>query len=84
MFAVFSGDDEHAYTLIFKPALAERPALIEDPRFYAPAYFGPYGWLALDLTAAPVDWREVAELLDTSYRQVALNRMLKALDQPGA
>jgi predicted DNA-binding protein (MmcQ/YjbR family) len=84
LFAVFSGDDDHPYTVIFKPDPAERPALLADPRFYAPPYFGPYGWLALDLTAAPVDWQEVTELLDTSYRQVALNRMLKALDQRGA
>lgn len=84
MFAVFSGDDDHPYTVIFKPDPAERPALLADPRFHAPPYFGPYGWLALDLTAAPVDWQEVTELLETSYRQVALNRMLKALDQPDA
>jgi hypothetical protein len=27
-----------------------------------------------------VDWQEVAELMESSYRQVALKRMLKALD----
>jgi hypothetical protein len=27
-----------------------------------------------------VDWVEVAELMETSYRQVALKRMLKVLD----
>jgi hypothetical protein len=37
--------------------------------------------VALDLTAAPVDWVEVAELMESSYRQVALKRMLKALDR---
>jgi hypothetical protein len=46
-----------------------------------PPYFGPSGWLALDFTAAPVDWQEVAELMESSYRQVALQRMLRALDQ---
>jgi predicted DNA-binding protein (MmcQ/YjbR family) len=81
LFAVFSGDDAHAYAIIFKPDPAERPALVDDPRFYAPAYFGPSGWLALDLSAAPVDWDEVAELLESSYRQVALKRMLAALDR---
>ena len=81
IFAVFSGDDDHAFAVIFKPDPAERPALLEDPRVYAPAYFGPAGWLALDLTAAPVDWDEVAELAEGSYRQVALKRMLKALDE---
>jgi hypothetical protein len=84
MFAVFSGDDHHPYALIFRPELAERPALLQDARFYVPPSFGPLGWLALDLSAAPVDWREVTELVETSYRQVALNRMLKALDQRDA
>ena len=30
LFAVFSGGDEHAFSVIFKPELAERPALVED------------------------------------------------------
>jgi hypothetical protein len=29
---------------------------------------------------APVDWEKVGELMDMSYRNVALKRMLKALD----
>lgn len=82
MFAVFEGNDDHPYTVIFKPDPAERPALLDDPRIYVPPYYGPSGWLALDFTVAPVDWAEVAELLETSYRQVALKRMLKALDEP--
>jgi predicted DNA-binding protein (MmcQ/YjbR family) len=81
LFAVFSGGDEHPFGVIFKPELAERPALVEDPRFYVPPYFGPSGWLALDFTAAPVDWEEVTELMESSYRQVALQRMLRVLDQ---
>ena len=80
IFAVFEGTDDHPYAVIFKPEPDERAALLGDTRFYVPAYFGPGGWLALDFTAAPVDWDEVAELMDSSYRQVALKRMLKQLD----
>jgi predicted DNA-binding protein (MmcQ/YjbR family) len=80
MFAVFSGIDERPWGVIFKPEPDERPALLGDERFYAPPYFGPGGWLALDFDAAPVDWDEVGELVESSYRQVALKRMLKALD----
>jgi predicted DNA-binding protein (MmcQ/YjbR family) len=79
MFAVFEGSDDHPYAVVFKPDPLERPALAQDERFYVPAYFGPAGWLALDFTAAPVDWSEVAELMESSYRLVALKRMLKAL-----
>jgi predicted DNA-binding protein (MmcQ/YjbR family) len=84
IFAVFSGTDERPWGLIFKPEPDERPALLEDGRFYAPPYFGPGGWLALDLAARKrVDWSEVAELVESSYRQVALKRMLKALEERG-
>ena len=75
-----AGTDERPWGLIFKPDSDERASLIGDERFYSPPYFGPSGWLALDLEAAPVDWDEVRELADSSYRQVALKRMLRALD----
>jgi predicted DNA-binding protein (MmcQ/YjbR family) len=79
IFAVFEGNEAHPYAAIFKPEPGERVALLQDPRFYVPPYFGPGGWLALDFTFAPVDWDEVAELMDGSYRQVALKRMLAKL-----
>ena len=79
MFAVYTGTESRRYSLVFKPDPNERPALIGDDRFYLPPYFGAAGWLALDLTAADVDLSEVAELVETSYRQVALKRMLAQL-----
>lgn len=84
MFAVF-GTHVSPRGLVLRPDADERAALLGDARFSSPPYYGPAGWLALDLDAAPVDWDEVAELLDDSYRQVALRRMLRALDasQPG-
>lgn len=81
MFAYFSGSlGDDPYALLFIPDGDEREALLHDDRFYKPKYFGPGGWLGLHLEAAPVDWEEVAELMDMSYRNVALKRMLKALD----
>ena len=80
IFAVFSGIEERPWGMIFKPDGDQRASLVQDERFYSPPYFGPSGWLTLDLEAAPVDWDEVRELADASYRQVALKRMLKALD----
>jgi predicted DNA-binding protein (MmcQ/YjbR family) len=79
MFAVFTGSVEDRFSVIFKPEPDERPALVADRRFYIPPYFGPGGWLALDFSSAAVDWDEVAELMEASYRQVALKRMLEAL-----
>jgi len=80
IFAIFTGLNEQRYSVVFKPEAEEKPALLEDPRFYKPPYWGASGWLALDFTAAKVDWTEVAELLEGSYRQVALKRMIAKLE----
>lgn len=75
--------------LIVLPDEADRAALAEDARFFAPAYLAPSGWIGIDLaaggTTAPddVDWQEVAELLDASYRQVAGVRRVARLDGRG-
>ena len=60
IFATFSGTEERPYGVIFKPELAERAALLTDSRFYAPPYYGPGGWVALDL--GPVHRQIVARL----------------------
>ncbi|WP_299010384.1 MmcQ/YjbR family DNA-binding protein, partial [uncultured Caulobacter sp.] len=59
---------------------SERTALEQDRRFFFPAYVGPFGWLGLDFDAAPVDWTEVGELIDASYRLTAAKRLIKQLD----
>ena len=43
----------------------------QPARFYMPAYIGPKGWVALRLDRGAVDWKEVAELVETSSGQVA-------------
>lgn len=80
IFAVYSTDEEHEHSLVFKPEPGEREALGQDSRMYVPPYFGAAGWLALDLVATAPDWQEVAELAEASYRQIALKRTLAVLD----
>ncbi|MFD1506805.1 MmcQ/YjbR family DNA-binding protein [Georgenia yuyongxinii] len=75
--------------LVVLPEESERPALVQDPRYFVPAYLAPSGWIGVDLTARgrdgpdDVDWDEVAELLDGSYRQVAGPRLVTRLDAEG-
>ena len=72
----------HDHAVLVLPDEADRPGLLEDPRTWVPAYLGPSGWLGLDLgpDAAAVDWDEVAELLDASYRLTAPARLVAELD----
>ena len=48
-------------------------------RFYLPAYVGPRGWVALRLDAGKVDWDEVAELMQCSYRLIAPKKLSTAV-----
>ena len=63
------------------PDEEEARALADDERFFTPAYWGPYGWVGLDLSGM-VDWDEVAELVETSYRETAPKKLIAELDQP--
>lgn len=69
----------------------ERQALLQDQRAYVPAYLGPSGWVGMDLEPGErctddagdgdgIDWAEIAELVETSYRLTAGPRLVSALD----
>ena len=85
MFAMYGGSRKGAtkdvlpHALLFVPDPAEAEALMQDDRFFVPAYVGAYGWLGIDLAVDP-DWDEVTELLDASYRQIAPKRAIAELD----
>jgi hypothetical protein len=43
---------------------------------------GPFGWLGLDFTARKkVDWGEVRELIDASFRMVASKKLIRQLEE---
>jgi predicted DNA-binding protein (MmcQ/YjbR family) len=56
----------------------------EPARFYLPAYIGPRGWFGLRLDGPAVDWAEVKNLVELSYRLAAPKTLIKALDGDGA
>ena len=66
--------------VLFIPDPDERDALLERDDVFVPPYEGAYGWLARRVEASSGDWDLLAELLDGSYRRVALVRQLAALD----
>ena len=47
-------------------------------RFFVPPYVGPSGWIGVFLDAG-VDWVELRDLLEDSYRLVAPKRLAAAL-----
>lgn len=88
MFAMYGGNVKGPgemrgmpYSLLVKVDDSDRRALEQDGRFFFPAYMGPFGWLGLDFTAAKVDWNEVTELIDASFRLIASKKLIKQLDE---
>lgn len=87
MFVMYGGNAKvdgamvpYPHAVLVKVDAAERPALEQDRRFFYPAYLGPSGWLGLDFEAAPVDWDEVGELIDASFRLTASQKLIRRLD----
>lgn len=87
MFVMYGGNAKaegemvpHPFSILVKVDESDRLALEQDPRFFRPAYMGPYGWLGLDLAAAEVDWDEVRELVDASFRMIAPRKLINQLD----
>jgi predicted DNA-binding protein (MmcQ/YjbR family) len=91
IFAMYGGsaktDIKGEYTqypnsILVKVDDSDRKAFEQDARFFYPAYMGPSGWLGLDFTARKkVDWAEVRELIDASFRLIAPKKLIKQLDQ---
>jgi len=87
IFAIFGGlvkgdhhDDRFARSVLVLVPPDELDALDGDGRFFVPAYWGPYGWRGLDLQTGDLDWDEVAELVEDSYRLTAPRRLVTELD----
>ena len=73
---------QYPHSIMVKVDESDRKALEQDKRFFYPAYMGPSGWLGLDFKAAKkVDWDEVRELVDASYRMVAPKKLVRQLDE---
>jgi hypothetical protein len=73
---------QYPHSILVKVDESDRKALEQDRRFFYPAYMGPSGWLGLDLTTRKkIDWDEVGELIDASFRMVAPKKLIRQLDE---
>jgi hypothetical protein len=83
-FAIFNGDaspprprwNGSGRSLHFVADALEFDALRQDGRFTKSPHHGDRGWLALRLDdPTEADWPEIAELLESAYRQVIPRRL---------
>jgi hypothetical protein len=91
IFAVFGGTEKGApsgtmafpQAVLFLPDPEEVRLLLRESRFFTPAYYGPFGWVGLDLSGE-VDWDEVRVLVEDSFRSTAPRTLVRALDASAA
>jgi predicted DNA-binding protein (MmcQ/YjbR family) len=81
MFAAFGEgvEGQEGLSLGVKVGFDRQDQLLKDSRFYPTPYAAHQGWVSFKIDDK-TDWNEVRSLLVEAYRQVALKRMLKALD----
>jgi predicted DNA-binding protein (MmcQ/YjbR family) len=73
-------DDRRGFWCAAPPGLQEEKVRSDPERFFRPPYVGHRGWLGVYLDV-PVDWDEVAELVEHAYRTIAPKRLVELLDQ---
>lgn len=86
LFAVFggvrklepSGMEQHPHAMLVRPDPLDVDVLLEREDAFSPAYFGPSGWVGIELDSLPED--EVRELLIESYRQTAPKRLSRHVE----
>jgi hypothetical protein len=72
-------DDRVAMWCAAPPGVQEHLVSAEPDRFFRPPYVGHRGWLGVYLDV-PVDWDEIADLVEDAYRMVAPKRLVAELD----
>ena len=78
IFASF-GEHEGRPSIGVKSTHPDQILFVRDARrFFVPPYVGQHGWLGI--YADEVPWPMIADLVETSYRMVALKRMVATLD----
>jgi len=78
---MFAGFGEHVgdLTLGLSVGHQRQAELLTDDRFFPTPYAARLGWVSTRIDSR-TNWDELAALVIEAYRQVALKRMLKALD----
>ncbi len=78
MFAGF-GQDADGITIGLAVGFERQDELLNEERFFPTPYAARLGWVSIHIDRK-TDWNELRGLIEEAYRNVALKRMLKALD----
>ena len=72
-------DDRLAFWSAAPPGAQDSMVALDPQRFFVPPYVGHRGWLGVYLDV-PVDWLEIADIVEDGYRVVAPKRLVAVFD----
>ncbi|HJR91940.1 MAG TPA: MmcQ/YjbR family DNA-binding protein [Acidimicrobiia bacterium] len=72
-------DDRLAFWCAAPPGDQQSLTAARPDKFFVPPYVGHRGWLGVFLDV-PVDWDEIAELVEEAYRMIAPAKLAALLD----
>jgi phosphoribosylglycinamide formyltransferase-1 len=74
--------DDGRVALACKVMPGENQALAEanPARYFVPPYLGANGWTGLRLDTGAIDWDEVTDLVHSSYRLIAPQRLARLVE----
>ncbi len=78
MYADHHHDDRLGFWCAAPPGVQEALVGESPDRFFRPPYVGHRGWLGVYLDV-PVDWAEIAEIVEDAYRVIAPRRLVAEL-----
>ncbi len=84
IFCMYPSHEDGAAIWCKAPAGSQAILVGADPaRFFVPPYVGHKGWVGMMLTKR-VDWREVAVVVERSYRLTAPKKLLRGISEMAA
>ena len=75
---VMTSEDGTSLTLKARPGVQQILVGDDPSRFFVPPYIGHRGWVGIKLDD-DLDWDEISELIENSYRMTAPKRLVATL-----
>jgi hypothetical protein len=79
---VMTSEDGTSMTCKAPPGDQAMLVAADPDRYFVPAYVGPKGWIGIRLDPG-LDWDEISEIAEESYRMTAPKKLAAGLDGEG-
>ncbi|WP_328087748.1 MmcQ/YjbR family DNA-binding protein [Fictibacillus sp. B-59209] len=77
---VIMGENEQGTSLAIKTLPETQEILLQEERFFRPAYIGQHGWTSI-YHSGGVNWKEIHSLILEAYQRTAPKRLVKLLEE---